>query len=180
MVTHKWISTPCISYRLTVYMCNIWKKRECASSFCNIPVQSWWRHQMETLPRYWPFVRRIHRSPVNSPHKGQWRGALMFSVICVWVNGWVNNREAGDFRRYRAHFDVIVMELAEVVVIILRGTQRPTHLYSQYRGCRWRGKARSQVISSHDIDQIYQGWSRSHTQELFRVCAQPMRDDVTM
>ena len=39
-------------------------------------------------------------------HKGQWRGALMFSLICVWINGWVNNREAGDFRRYHAHCDV--------------------------------------------------------------------------
>ena len=41
----------------------------------------------------------------------QWRGALMFSLICVWINGWVNNREAGDLRRYRAHYDVIVMGL---------------------------------------------------------------------
>ena len=64
-----------------------------------------WKH----LPRYWPFVRGIHRSPVNSPHKGQWRGALMFSLICVWINGWVNNGEAGDLRRYRAHYDVTVM-----------------------------------------------------------------------
>ena len=75
-----------------------------ASVFC-----SWWRHQMEHFPRYWPFVRGIHRSPVNSPHKGQWRGALMFSLICVWINDWVNNREAGDMRRHRAHCDVIVM-----------------------------------------------------------------------
>ena len=64
-----------------------------------------WKH----FPRYWPFVRGIHRSPVNSPHKGQWRGALMFSLICDWINGWVNNREAGDLRRHRAHYDVIVM-----------------------------------------------------------------------
>ena len=64
-----------------------------------------WKH----FPRYWPFKRGIHRSPVNSPHKGQWRGALMFSLICVWTNGWVNNREAGDLRRYRADYDVIVM-----------------------------------------------------------------------
>ena len=64
-----------------------------------------WKH----FPRYWPFVRGIHRSPVNSPLKGQWRGALMFSLICVWINGWVNNREAGDLRRYRAHYDVTVM-----------------------------------------------------------------------
>ena len=53
--------------------------------------------------------RGIHRSQVNSPHKGQWRGALMFSLICVWINGWVNNREAGDLRRHCAHYDVIVM-----------------------------------------------------------------------
>ena len=61
------------------------------------------------FPRYWPFVRRIHRSPVNSPHKGQWRGALMFSLICAELSGWVNTREAGDLRRYRTHYDVIVM-----------------------------------------------------------------------
>ena len=64
-----------------------------------------WKH----FPRYWPFVRRIHRSPVNSPHKGQWRGALMFSLICVWINDFVNHREAGDLRRYHALFDVTVM-----------------------------------------------------------------------
>ena len=55
-----------------------------------------WKH----FPRNWPFVRGIHRSPVNSPHKGQWRGALMFSLICTRINGWVNNGEAGDLRRY--------------------------------------------------------------------------------
>ena len=47
----------------------------------------------------------------DSPHKGQWRGALMFSLICVWINDWVNNREAGDLRRYHAHYDVIIMEM---------------------------------------------------------------------
>ena len=47
--------------------------------------------------------------PVTSPHKGQWRGALMFSFICVWINGWVNNREAGDLRRHRGHYDVNVV-----------------------------------------------------------------------
>ena len=62
------------------------------------------------FPRYWPFVRGIHRSPVNSPHKDQWRGALMFSRICAWINGRANTREAGDLRRHHAHYDVIVME----------------------------------------------------------------------
>ena len=65
-----------------------------------------WKH----FPRYWPFVRGIHRSPVNSPHKGQWLGALMFILICARINGWVNNGEAGDLRRNRAHYDVIVMD----------------------------------------------------------------------
>ena len=63
-----------------------------------------WKH----FPRNWPFVRGIHRSPVKSAHRGRWRGALMFSLICVWINGWVNNREAGDLRRHCAHYDVIV------------------------------------------------------------------------
>ena len=66
-----------------------------------------WKH----FPRYWPFVREIHRSSVNFPHKGQWRGALMFTLICARMNGWVNNREAGDLRRYRVHYDVIVMNI---------------------------------------------------------------------
>ena len=64
-----------------------------------------WKH----FPRYWPFARGIHRSPVNSPHKSQWRGALKFSLSCAKINVWVNNREAGDLRRHRAHCDVTVM-----------------------------------------------------------------------
>ena len=54
--------------------------------------------------------------PVNSPHKGQWRGALMFPLICVWINGWANNREAGDLRRYRGHYNVIVMGETRAIV----------------------------------------------------------------
>ena len=69
----------------------------------------WWRQQMEHFPTYWPFVRGIHRWPVNSPHKGQWCGALMFSFISAWSNSWVNNCDAGDLKRHRIHYDVIVM-----------------------------------------------------------------------
>ena len=56
-----------------------------------------WKHS----PRYWPFVRGIQRSPADCSCKGQC-GAFMFSLICVWTNGWVNNRDAGDLRRHRA------------------------------------------------------------------------------
>ena len=64
-----------------------------------------WKH----FPRYWPSVRGIQRPPVNSPHKRQWRGALTFSLICARINGWINNRKAGDLRRNHAHYDVSVM-----------------------------------------------------------------------
>ena len=60
-----------------------------------------WKH----FPRYWHFVRGIHLSPVNSPHKGQWRGALKFSLMCAWINGRLNTRGAGDLSRHRAHYD---------------------------------------------------------------------------
>ena len=61
------------------------------------------------FPRYWPFVRGNHRWPVNSPHKDQWRGALIFYLIYAWINGWVNNGEAGDSRRHRTHYDLTLM-----------------------------------------------------------------------
>ena len=64
-----------------------------------------WKH----FSLYWPFVRGIHLSPVNFPHKGQWRGALMFSLICARINNWVHNRGAGDLRRHCVHYDVTVM-----------------------------------------------------------------------
>ena len=59
-----------------------------------------WKH----FPRYWPFVRGIHQSTVNSSHKGQWRGALMFSLICARINSWVYNDKADDLRRHCAHY----------------------------------------------------------------------------
>ena len=68
--------------------------------FCS----TWWRHQMKS------FSALLILCSGNSPvAKGQWRGALMFSMICAWINGWVNNDETSDLGRRRAHYDVIVM-----------------------------------------------------------------------
>ena len=67
---------------------------------------------METFPRYCPFVR----SPVNSPHRGQWRRASMFSLICAWTKGWTNHRDSGDLRCRRAHYNVTLMEAMECFV----------------------------------------------------------------
>ena len=73
-----------------------------------------WNH----FPRYWPFVRVIHRSTVNSLHKGQWRGALMFSLIYAWTNGWANNRDTGYLRRYRAQCGATVMHNAIITTLL--------------------------------------------------------------
>ena len=85
--------------------------------WCSLSILPWkhddvikWKH----FPHNWPFVWGIHQSPVNSPHKGQWRGALMFSLICVWINRWVNNSEAGDLRRHLDHYDVSVMKKSQM------------------------------------------------------------------
>ena len=51
-------------------------------NFTYLARSPWWLYQMETfsgLPGYWPIVQGSHRSRVNSPHKGQWRGAWIFS-----------------------------------------------------------------------------------------------------
>ena len=68
-----------------------------------------WTHFL----RYRPFVRGIHRSSVDYPNKGQWRGALTLSLICAWTNGWANNRDTGDVRRYGAHNDINVMTVRQ-------------------------------------------------------------------
>ena len=92
---------PCPSYTVVpVTSCGIWYTGKSQPPRPDDVIK--WKH----FPRYWPFVRGIHRLPVNSPHKDQWRGALVFS----FMNGWVNNREAGDLRRHDTHYDVTVME----------------------------------------------------------------------
>ena len=98
---------------------------ECANSMTGV----WWRHEMKTLPRYWPSVRGIHRSPVNSPHKGQWRGALMFSLICARTNGWANHRHAGDLRRHLIHNDVTVMSGYTSTFLQYRTTNSTSHCF---------------------------------------------------
>ena len=73
---------------------------------------SWWRHQMESFIALLALCEGNSPVTVDSPHKGQWRGALMFSLICAWINAWVNNRVAGDSRRHSAYYDVTVMVMA--------------------------------------------------------------------
>ena len=97
-----WPMCVCIPFRFTTRTFNAWLHWSQWSSrgeYHDDVIK--WKH----FPRYWPFVRGIHRSPVNSPHKGQWRGALMFTLICVWINGifWI-----GIFLSWSTFFQVMV------------------------------------------------------------------------
>ena len=69
----------------------------------------WWRHQMETFSALLAICAGNSPSPANSPHKGQWRGALMLTLNCARIYGRVSNRDAGYLRPHCAHHDVIVM-----------------------------------------------------------------------
>ena len=86
---------------------DILQQTSCTS--CQYSTLTWWHHQMKTFSVLLALCVGIHRSPVNSPHKGQWHGVLMFSLIYVRINGWVNNGEAGDLGCYWAHYDITVM-----------------------------------------------------------------------
>ena len=70
---------------------------------------SWWCHQMETFSTLLSFYVGNSSATSEFPHKGQWHGALMFSLICSWINGWVNNWDASDLIGHHAYYDVTVM-----------------------------------------------------------------------
>ena len=106
-------------------------------------LKSWWRHQMET------FYALLAICAGNSPVPGEFPAqrpvtqirALMFSLICTRINGWVNNGEAGHSIRHRAHYDVTVM-------LLLEEDKDPFIIHNQYHGCWWSGDARSMISST--------------------------------
>ena len=104
LLSHKSREMTCLS---ATYRISILRAQDCL----------WWRHQLETFSALLAISAGNSPVPVKSPHKGQWRGALMFSLICARINGWVNNREAGDLRLHRAHYDVTVMYMYRNVFV---------------------------------------------------------------
>ena len=117
----------------------IWRQMVWSHHICTVAVNDasfkinkkvpWWRHQMETFSALLALCAGNSSSPVNSPHKGQWRRALMFSLICTWINHWVNTREAGGLRRHLRslwrHCNIIRKSASISVPIWLR------HLHSR-------------------------------------------------
>ena len=82
---------------------------------CCSSTDSWWRHQTER------FSALLALCAGNSPVTGEFpeqmpvTQSLMFSLISAWINDWVNNRDAGNLRRSRTHYDVIWMLLILVI-----------------------------------------------------------------
>ena len=70
---------------------------------------TWWRHQMETYSASLAICSGKSPLPGEFPAQRPVTQSFDFSLVCVRINGWVNNRETGDLRRHRAHYDVIVM-----------------------------------------------------------------------
>ena len=110
---------------------------------------TWWRHQMETFSALLAICA--------GPHKGQWRGALMFSLIYAWINRSVNNGEAGDFRRYCVHYDVIVMwnRISKMVTILFR-PECINALYHTLNECFEHSHFSSNLYSFIYSNEIYQ------------------------
>ena len=106
-----------------------------------------WKH----FPRYWTFARGIHWSPVNSPHKDQWRGALMLSLISAWINGWVNNREAGDLRPPLGHYDVSVMDFKKISRVTWQVWRNPRFEDIEHIRCVYRLTATQNYLESFTV-----------------------------
>ena len=96
-----------------------------------------------------PLWRGIQQSPVDSPHKGRWRRALMFSLICAWKNGWAHNRDAGDTRPHWAHYDATVMENANIFMYskVISSSHRSFMVQHLFEG--------SSIPKSFMINQLY-------------------------
>ena len=115
-----------------------------------------WKH----FPRYCPFVRGIHRPPVDSSHKGKWRGALVFSLDIAWINCWVNNGKAGDLRRHCAHYDVIVMWICVLYIYTPRAGHDCHHSWDVISKC---------IFVEENLFSIY--WNLlSFAQTAFWIC----------
>ena len=110
-----------------------------------------------------PLWGGIHRSPVNSPHKSQWRGALMFYLICAWINGWVNNGEAGDLRRQRAMTPLYCNGLESKLSI--------NFIRSNTNECHWYIKHKYHTIARHGETQKKRssGWQLWYSLETLKL-----------
>ena len=103
-------------------------------------------------------ARGIHQSPVDSPHKGQWRGAAMFSLICRWTNGWADNQNASALRHHHTHYDVTVMNQQEdgnfCVSLCLWGNLQAPPRQAQKRMDCLSGSTQGATLEWHNVSTM--------------------------
>ena len=117
--TFKWCC-----WRNKLYLCKLWKGAlNChdilyhgvpCRELC-ISQKTWWRHQMETFSALLALCAR--NSPVTGDFPSQGpvtRSFDVFSLICAWINAWVNKREVDDLSRHRAHYDITLISTEEL------------------------------------------------------------------
>ena len=122
---------------------------------------AWWLNWMEIFSVQLALSAGNSPALVNSPHKGQWRWALMLSLICVCINGWVNNREAGDLRPRCGHYDVNVMCMAQSIY-------RPAWLGALSHNDLWLCKVSANERSCH-MSLLFSSrhyWANAKNQDL--------------
>ena len=105
--------------RYLVDKSNSWRnfiENMCIIVVITVPVSSlaplgatWWRHQMETFSALLAICAGNSPVPGEFPTQRPVTRSFDIFLICVWINGWVNNRETGDLRRHRAHYDITVI-----------------------------------------------------------------------
>ena len=115
-----------------------WKSLLFMIDKCNDGAAKW-----KLFPCYWPFVRGIHRTPVDSPYRGQWRGTSMFFL----TNGWAINQDPSDFKRHRTHYDVTVMLLLMQILLDLT----PSISVDKYATSNGKGGCVSTSIASCSV-----------------------------
>ena len=90
-------------------------------------IVSWWRHQMETFSALPAFC--AGNSPVIGEFPAQRPVTRNFALICAWLNGWLNNRKAGDLRRHHAHCDVTVIHSNDQLCYLLSYVSKNTTIF---------------------------------------------------
>ena len=117
--TRLYLETPPLfvyNAKLSGVWCSRFSMQNFCVAICNLP----WYHKdlmcihddiikWKHFPRYWPFVRGIHRSRWIHHTKASDAELWFFSLISSWKNCWLNNGKAGDLKRHHAHYDGIVM-----------------------------------------------------------------------
>ena len=116
---------------------------------------SWWRHQLEFFSASLTFCVCHALVTGEFPHKGQWRGTLIFSLICVRINGWVKNHETADLGCLRAHYDVIVMWIDQLTCMAQAFSRNEEH--------EWYGRPisnRCDPVTSYGDILLCEHWFR--------------------